>query len=98
MKEEIYREVNDNMYLRRNDADQGGKEEEGGGERKREGEVGSETDDCEICSSLRNKRNKIWIKVVVRRLIANPLLINRTDSFKFFISNRRTIHREIRKR
>lgn len=30
MKEEIYREVNDNMYLRRNDADQGGKEEEGG--------------------------------------------------------------------
>lgn len=37
MKEEIYREVNDNMYLRRNDADQGGKEEEGGGRGREKG-------------------------------------------------------------
>lgn len=67
MKGEIYREVNDNVYLRRNDADQGGKGEgERGGEKGRS--VVSEIERCEICSSLRNKRNKIGIKVVARRL------------------------------
>lgn len=35
MNEEIYRQVNDNMYLRRNDADQ--RKEEGGKEARKKG-------------------------------------------------------------
>lgn len=43
MKEEIYREVNDNMYLRRNDADQGRR-----GGRKEKRELESEIKSLEI--------------------------------------------------
>lgn len=56
MKEEIYREVNDNVYLRRNDADQGRGEKQG----KRELE--SEMKSLEICFFFAERRNKIWIK------------------------------------
>lgn len=56
MKEEIYREVNDNVYLRRNDADQG----RGGKQGKRELE--SEMKLLEICFFFAERRNKIWIE------------------------------------
>lgn len=57
MKEEIYREVNDNMYLRRNDADQGRR-----GGRKEKRELESEIKSLEICFFFAVRRNKIWIK------------------------------------